>query len=56
MKFSYVQGHWPTAAFLGALAAGDYQGYGSVGVYNTLRRRRDCIIQSLAQLHIAGVR
>jgi 5-keto-L-gluconate epimerase len=44
------QGHWPTAEFFDALARVGYNGYCSVGVYNTRRSRRECIEQSMAQL------
>ena len=44
------QGHWPTAAFLDGLARIGYQGYCSVGVYNTRRSRHECIQQSMAML------
>lgn len=44
------QGHWPTEAFLDGLARIGYQGQCSVGVYNTLRTRRECIEQSMATL------
>jgi 5-keto-L-gluconate epimerase len=39
--------HWPTAAFLAELERQDYIGYCSVGVYNTRRARRDCIVQCM---------
>jgi hypothetical protein len=40
-------GHWPTAAFLTELERQDYTGFCSVGVYNTRRPRRDCIVQCM---------
>jgi sugar phosphate isomerase/epimerase len=43
-------GHWPTAVFLEALAALEYVGYCSVGVYNTRRPRRECIEQCMARI------
>jgi 5-keto-L-gluconate epimerase len=43
-------GHWPTAAFCGALQTIGYQGYCSVGVYHTRLPRRACIEQCMAQL------
>jgi len=48
------QGHWPTAAFLDALAGIGYKGYCSVGVYNTRRPRHECIEQCMAQLREGG--
>jgi len=36
-------GHWPTAAFLAELDRIGYDGYCTVGVYNTRRPRRECI-------------
>ena len=44
------QGHWPTAAFLEALAGIGYGGYCSIGVYNTRRPRRECIVECMARL------
>ena len=38
-----VAGHWNTAAFLSALHRADYNGYCSVGVYNTSLSRQDSI-------------
>ncbi len=43
-------GHWPTAAFLEELSRIDYQGYCTVGVYNTRRTRHDCIESCMAAL------
>jgi 5-keto-L-gluconate epimerase len=43
-------GHWPTAAFFARLAEIDYAGHCSIGVYNTRRPRRECILQCMAQL------
>jgi 5-keto-L-gluconate epimerase len=48
------QGHWPTAAFVDALARIGYQHYCSVGVYNTRRTRHECIEQSMARLREGG--
>ena len=36
-------GHWPTTTFLAELKRLDYNGYCSVGVYNTRRTRRESI-------------
>jgi sugar phosphate isomerase/epimerase len=47
-------GHWPTTAFVDALAGIGYQGYCSVGVYNTRRTRHECIEQSMAILSQGG--
>jgi sugar phosphate isomerase/epimerase len=46
------EGHWPTAAFLGELERIGYEGYCTVGVYNTRRPRRECIQQCMAQLKL----
>jgi sugar phosphate isomerase/epimerase len=48
------EGHWPTAAFVDALAGIGYQGYCSVGVYNTRRRRHECMERNMAQLRQRG--
>jgi 5-keto-L-gluconate epimerase len=42
------EGHWPTAAFLARLRQIGYDGYCSVGVYNTRRTRHECIAASMA--------
>lgn len=44
------QGHWPTGAFVDALAGIGYKGYCSVGVYNTRRPRHECIERCMAEL------
>jgi D-psicose/D-tagatose/L-ribulose 3-epimerase len=48
------QGRWPTAAFCSALAGIGYEGYCSVGVYNTRCTRRECITRCVAQLAERG--
>ena len=42
--------HWPTAAFLDQLERIGYDGYCSVGVYNTRRMRPECIEQCRSEL------
>jgi D-psicose/D-tagatose/L-ribulose 3-epimerase len=37
------EGHWPTGAFVRELERIGYTGHCSVGVYNTMRPRRECI-------------
>ena len=44
-------GHWPTAAFLAELRRLGYDGFCSVGVYNTRRPRHTCIARCFAALH-----
>jgi sugar phosphate isomerase/epimerase len=44
------EGHWPTGALLGELGRIGYQGYCSVGVYNSRRTRRECIEQCMVEL------
>jgi sugar phosphate isomerase/epimerase len=39
------EGHWPTGAFLAELKRIGYRGVCSVGVYNTRRPRRECILR-----------
>jgi len=40
-------GHWHTAAFLRELRRLDYQGYCSIGVYNTRLTRHECITRCM---------
>ena len=47
-------GHWPTAGFISRLSEIGYNGYCSVGVYNTRRTRRECIDWSFADLRKYG--
>ncbi len=44
-------GHWPTAAFLAGLRDIGYEGYCSVGVYNTHCTRRESIERCMQELH-----
>jgi len=48
------EGHWPTAAFLRELARIGYQGFCSIGVYNTRRSRRECIAWCMGVLRKTG--
>lgn len=48
------EGHWPTAEFLRKLVRIGYQGFCSVGVYNTRRSRRDCIASCMNVLKRTG--
>lgn len=43
-------GHWDTGAFLEALHQIGYEGYCSVGVYNTRLSRRECITRCMAEI------
>ena len=43
-------GHWPTAAFLRELERIGYQGFCSIGVYNTQRPRSECIRAGMEHL------
>jgi len=47
-------GHWDTAAFLRELHRLDYQGYCSVGVYNSRLSRHQCIARCMDVLRSAG--
>ena len=44
------EGRWPMAAFLRELGRIGYQGYCSVGIYNTRRPRRECITRCMSVL------
>jgi 5-keto-L-gluconate epimerase len=44
-------GHWPTAGFFARLAESGFNGYCSVGVYNSRRPRRECIERCKAALN-----
>jgi len=44
------EGHWPTIAFLAELKRIGYRGVCSVGVYNTRRPRRECIVRCMDYL------
>jgi 5-keto-L-gluconate epimerase len=43
-------GHWPTAAFLAELERIGYDGYCSIGVYNTRQTRRESIRRCMAAM------
>ncbi len=47
-------GHWPTRGFLGRLSEIGYNGYCSVGVYNTRRTRRECMDLSMESVRRAS--
>jgi sugar phosphate isomerase/epimerase len=44
-------GHWPTRGFLDRLSEIGYNGYCSVGVYNTRNPRRECIERCMIELN-----
>jgi D-psicose/D-tagatose/L-ribulose 3-epimerase len=46
-------GHWDTGVFLRALQAIGYEGYCSIGVYNTRLTRRECITRCMAEIEKA---
>lgn len=46
-------GHWPLRPFLGQLSKIHYQGFCSVGVYNSLRPRRDNVRSCMATIREA---
>jgi sugar phosphate isomerase/epimerase len=49
-------GHWDTRGFLAELHRIDYGGFCSVGVYNTLRTRRECMAQCMTVMAETGKR
>lgn len=49
-------GHWDTRDFLAELRRIDYGGFCSVGVYNTLRTRRECMAQCMTVIAETGAR
>jgi sugar phosphate isomerase/epimerase len=48
------EGHWDTRGFLAELRRIGYSGFCSVGVYNTLRPRRDCMTHCMNVIAVSG--